>query len=1008
MRAFGIAVGRLAGRALYSSIECSPDCDSVDLNEWNDKLHEHFLRLSRSRSIQSSDESVFALEHGLTAEQIEDLRSAIRTHVARLQPSNQHRLAWVVYATESGYSYSGDEYWQTFADETPGWAARGNRYWLRSCFQYFAETFGGATPTGPWARQFSIIAWPITHAILPKDLQRHLARTLYDIRYLVRQEELDDPRSLGHLIRGRSRSTSSRFNQLTQEAVLIGQISAALLLRGQQGERTRILPTTLDRIATDLEEQRRAREWLGQAQAETTTRLRQRRLTPNRGTRGQLMPATSAEVRSEIASLALEPQMLLLADDPDWRVYVEIPDLSPLISRFPQLEEALRNSRCKVSGAVQDRWMARGRVLSGSRRVEIESWPRRNEALIQFEQSKPELERLFSADCLVRPGPVWLFEHQTDGFSREVKSKKVKPGRNYIVVRSDHLHTDSDWLVPIRLKAGDVHAVLLTVPSPIDSDFIPVAEALGLAVSAEIEVWPAGLAPASWDGTGRAVWRTTDTPRIGLRANLEIECLAIAIGAADAVSYDLPALVGGESCFVELPSMEVGTYKLSVVAGRGGSSASEIGSLEIVIREPYPWAPATDESSPLLVIPDPRAPTLEEFWEGNATFHVYGPSSCSVECHLSLYESRADAPFSETVLPAFTPPLEPRQWRKSISAHLDEMPNSHSAFDRTSRCQIEFRAHALGMFRLECERDSTPVRWIAKHVSRDGYRLRVVDDRGSDLNLDLKYFSYCAPEDGQHLDVASHVAAAGVSAPGGLYIARWDEEHQAVVVPDQIRSLQDLDVDPEVHLGTRSKRRAMELLRCIQTWQGAGLRGDLTALARRNKVVDTLLSALVDVLGNPGWMEAEKAFERNRDSRATNRLERFVATDSSDNLYGTMRDTCRRLDGNHRELRRVCVHRIATQEFRRHSVRRKLRQAPVQQLPSAHALFWLAQFALRLVSAPQTVQDWAHANFEFGLDHLYRQPKLLGIARFAVLVARRELTPEPLDLDVLYTGWDWE
>ena len=980
----------------------------MDLNEWEEKLREHFLRLSRDRSMQRSGAPVFALEHGLSSQQVEDLRGAVRAHVARLRPSNQHRLAWVVHATESGYAYSGDEYWQTFEDDTPGWAQRGDRNWLRACFRYFAGTFAGATPTGPWARHFSIIAWPITHAILPKDLQRHLARTLYDVRHALRREHLDEPATLGHLIRGRSRATSSRFQQLTQEAVLIGQISAALLLRGHQEERSRILPATLDRIATDLGEEQRAREWLRQAQAATATRLRQRRLTPSRGTRGQSLPTTTEEARSEMASLALEPQLLLLADDPAWKVYVEIPDLNPLIGRFPQLEDILRNSRCKVGGAVRGRPMARGQVLSGSRRVELESWPRQSEVLIQFEQSKPELDHLLGADCLVRPGPVWLFEHQTDEFAREVKSNRIKPGRKYIVVSSGQLPADNEWVAPMRLRPTGVHAVLLSVPSPVGSDFMPVAEALGLAVSTEIEVWPAGLAPASWDGTGRAEWRTTDTPRIGLRANVEIERLAIAISGVETVTSDLAALARGESCFVELPSMDVGTYQVSVIAGRNGASPSELGSFEIVVREPHPWASAADESSPLLVIPDPRAPTLEELWGGNATFHVYAPPSRTVECWLALYESRADIPFSETKLQAFSPPLEPSQWRKSISAHLAEMRDSQSAFDRTSRCQLEFRAQDLGTFRLECERESTPVRWVANHVGRDGYRLRVVDDRGSDLELDLQYFTFRAPEDAQPLDVATHVAAVGVPAQGGLYIAEWGEECQAVIVPDQVHSLQDLGVDPEVRRGPRSKRRALELLHRIQIWQSAGLRGNLSALTRRNRVVDTLLSAVVDALGNPGWMEAEKAFDRYRDSRAIDKLERSVATDGSYNLYGTVRNVCEKLDGNSRQLRQVCISWLARPEFTRSSAGAGRSPSPGRQPSTRHAPRWLAEFALRLVSAPQSVQVWAHPNFELGLDELLRQPKLLRAARFAVLIAHRELTQEPLDPDVLYTGWDWE
>lgn len=977
------------------------------LDEWEGKLCEHFLKLSRDRSVQRSEASVFALEHGLSPQQVEDLRVAVRAHVARLRPSDQHRLTWVVYATESGYAYSGNEYWQTFEDETPGWAVRGDRNWLRSCFRYFGEAFGGATPTGPWAQNFSIIAWPITHAILPKDLQRHLARTLYEIRYAIRQEQLDDPRTLGDLIRVRSHATSNRFQQLTQETFLIGQISAALLLRGHRDESSQILPTTLDRIATDLGEERRAREWLGQAQATTVTTLRQRRFAPQRGVRGQSMPATTEEARTELASLALEPQLLLLADDPTWRTYVEIPDLNPLIGRFPQLAEILSNSRCRVSGAIRGRPMARGQVLSGSRRVELEAWPGQSEVLVQFEQSAPELDHLLSADCLVRPGPIWLFEYQADGFAREVKGKRVKPGRKYIVVHSDDQAVDCEWLAPIRLKPRGVRGVVLSVPSPVGSDFMPVADALGLTVSTEIEVWPAGLSPASWDGTGRGEWRTTDAPLIGLRANIEIERVSIAIDGVG-VTSDLRALGRDESCFIELPVMDVGTYQLSVLAGSNGTSPSELGTLELVIREPRPWAPATDESSPLMVISDPRAPTLEDVWEGDATFHVYAPTSRTVECWLSLYESRANIPFSETKLPMFTPLLEPRSWRRAISGHFAEWSDAQEAFDRASRCQLEFRAEDLGTFRLECERAATPVRWAAKRVGRNGYRLRVVDDRGSGLDLDLRYFSFSKPEMGQALDVATHVATTAAAASGGLYVAEWGRERQAVIVPDSIRSLQDLAIDPQVRPGRRSKRRALEILGLIRTWQGAGLRGNLTALTGRNRVVGTLLSALVEVIGNPGWMEAERAFERSRDSRSIARLERFVATDPSRNLYALMRDQCQKLDRNRRQLRFDCIAGLAARVFRRDSGWHNRRAFAPQQLPSSHGAFWLAEFAFRLVSAPQSLQDWAHPKFEYGLDELFRHPKLLPIARFAVLVAHCELTQKPLDPDVLYTGWDWE
>ena len=206
-------------------------------------------------------------------------------------------------------------------------------------------------------------------------------------------------------------------------------------------------------------------------------------------------------------------------------------------------------------------------------------------------------------------------------------------------------------------------------------------------------------------------------------------------------------------------------------------------------------------------------------------------------------------------MPGFTAPLEPSGWRKAISAHLANLPDAQSAFDRTSRCQLEFRADGLGTFRLECERLSSPVRWVARDDRRDGYRLRVVDDRGSDSELDLQYFGFRTPEKSQPLDLATYAATPGAPAKGGLYLAQWDEEHQAIIVPEHVHSLRDLVVDPVVQRGARSQRRARQLVRSIQIWQSASLRGNLSALTYRNSVVNGLLSALVDVTGKPGWMD---------------------------------------------------------------------------------------------------------------------------------------------------------
>lgn len=185
----------------------------MELNDWQIRLEKHFGELRKGRSTIASGKSVFGLEHGLTATELKDLSGAIREQILAGAPSCNHRLAWIVYASELGYVYAGDEYWQTFEEETPGWIIYGERPWLRDCFFWFHEEFGGVKPSGRWAEHFSIICWPITHAVLPRDLQRQLARILFNLRHSFSAELFESPLMLGEFIAARSWNATSRFQK---------------------------------------------------------------------------------------------------------------------------------------------------------------------------------------------------------------------------------------------------------------------------------------------------------------------------------------------------------------------------------------------------------------------------------------------------------------------------------------------------------------------------------------------------------------------------------------------------------------------------------------------------------------------------------------------------------------------------------------------------------------------------------------------------------------------------
>ena len=174
------------------------DRDTATLTDIQDRLHAHFRSLAIAR--ERIGLPIFALEHGLNPAELERVNALLRArHKARL-PLAPHWLLWAVYASEAGYGYAGDEYWRSFEKQTPNWQFH-DRAKIKTWFGKFQKSFNGVVPSGPWAEQFSIIAWPITHALLPRYLQLQFAGLLYDLRFRLALASLDAG-SIGRLLAG--------------------------------------------------------------------------------------------------------------------------------------------------------------------------------------------------------------------------------------------------------------------------------------------------------------------------------------------------------------------------------------------------------------------------------------------------------------------------------------------------------------------------------------------------------------------------------------------------------------------------------------------------------------------------------------------------------------------------------------------------------------------------------------------------------------------------------------
>lgn len=977
----------------------------MDLRDWHNGLDEHFSALCARRSAEDGEQPVFALEHGLDEQEVGEVAAAVRSHILTGAARWEHRLPWVVYAAELGYLYSGDEYWQTFEERTPGWLVHGDRHWVRRCFRDFQQRYGGAEPTGPWARHFSIICWPITHAILPRDLQRQLAKILFELRHALTSDALSTPRRLGELIAGRSWGTSSRFQQLAQEPLLIGQIAAALLLQGERRASSLILPATLSRIGQDLDRERRARAWMRGARESAQRNVR---FQHGVGTGGGGQAGGEDDRARRQTRLGVEPRLVLRpAADGRWDVVLEVPDFSHVPARFPSLRDPLVGSRCRVAGS-SGRRLARGRLMYGPQRILLRRWPPDDQPLLEFERSSPELEYLLSTECFLRPGPTWLFKVASDGLAYELRAAHARAGNKYVLVSRDALTAvGTAFVTPAVLQCEGVEGILLDLPDALTSEISDLLDTLGVPRARTVEIWPAGLVPARWDGEGNVEWLSTETPCVGVRADHHVQAF---IAELDSQVVEVEPSRPGEPVFIELPWLGVGQHTLRVsVRATGEEPAPAPAILDIQVREPRSWVPGGSSQSALLVVVDPGTPTLEQLWEGDVDVEVHGPRGRQVECHVAFYRKGGTLPHFERMLPALRIPVSPGAWTAFVEKQVKKDRNTQNAYDLAHSCEVGFRAGELGAFTLTVEREFAPLRWAVSR-SRHALHLRAIDDTGEQEATEVRLYEFNTPDVGRALDAAAFCAGTGAEARSGLYVAHTGGHHKAIVIPPEVRTFADLRVEPRLTSRHRTPSDVVALLRLLELWAGARLTGSLSSRFMRSKVLESVLAEVFRLVGGDRWAATERSLELHSGEEAVReatraisprreeaRLGCVVARDAHELAFMTPEERVRRLAELGRRFLGISAPR-----------NRLDRLTGVERPEGPHHPAWLSEFALRLASCPAGLVEWAGENLEDAVRRLLEVPALARGARFMVLAIRRSGAPESAAGGLLYYGWEWQ
>lgn len=953
----------------------------LSLDEWLERVEQHFSELARARS--GSGFPLFALEHGLSEDDVDAIGTLLKARLAEGARLSRHWLLWVVYATELGYDYDGEEYWTSFEERTPKWwqsVTSSRRNQLREWFAKFHATYDGVRPTGPWAEHFSIIAWPITHAVLPKYLQWQFARNLFSLRYQLAHLESTTPEFVGNLLAANAWDTSSRFQQFAEQEELTGRIVLALLTdREVEGQSPIYLPT-LRRLVSDLEQVQAAREWLKETRLLVADRLKGAVQTRDGSPGGRETRTPALTVH---APLRLRPTVTLRrSSKAEWSAVLDIPSFAPAAKVNPELRAFLASTRCKIAG-INDGWLARRWLLTGPRRRVLTSWPAKDAPLIGFEQSNESLVQLVNAEARLPVGPVWLFRIGNDNIiARPILTRVVRPGGKYVLLTEATLPWRDSLLRSSTIECDGVNAAALSIPTALSSQDLDVLDHLGLAVARTIRIAPAGLIARAWDGEGDSEWLTTDTPCFSIVCDHPLDHYKIRLGGGPDTTVTAPSV--GVPIFLKVSPLPPGKHTLTVKGRRQYHGVAEVeGTVTLNVREPEPWVSGTTAHAGLVIALDPPDPTLDGFWEGNVGLSILGPAGHVVTCSITLGSAGGKELLSEPI-GSFPLPVTTADWRKHYGPFVS---NERRAwiYPEAAAGRFVISGEELGEYAISLERSVKPVRWAYRTIHRAA-TLRLIDECGMDTEAACRLFSFATPAQPVALDIATIQAAFEIQLPGGLFEVKHGEFTDTIIVSPQVtgglQNLESLAVQPDLRPLSAPDSDVFDMLSLLSLWSEARAVGPLVRI-RHVKVLKRLLSRLYAALCGGSWAQAEDSYLSNHGSEPT--LQRLLH--SVGDPYGFA--LVLRRDFDRMEAGKDTGVRWFAQVAARYHV------CPDEGF---------CEFALRLASVPYQLLRWPRP----ALEPLFREIKERSVLlRGARLVALLAITSDPQSRDMPVPRWQW-
>jgi hypothetical protein len=927
------------------------------LEFFHDLLDAHFRTIHEHRQQLDPPVSVFALEHGLSADDLMLLQDAVRTAHREdgfARTANRLWLPFAVHAAEVGYIYDGVEYWPIYAKETPSWTdSEYERDRVRDWLRRFSREYGGAIPKGAWAKTFKKIAWPITHAVLPRYLQVQLAKMLSDYRSAW-PSLLDDPEGLGVRLHSWSRHYTDRLEKFCQNTALVGHVAVALLLSGEDERSPYIEHSTLERLVESLNSERQSRRWLQDARRSART-VRTRNFRPTGSSSGQ-------EAQQKRLPAATDPKLYLRRERGVWKAYAALPDLRTLQYNLPNVYDELRRSRAVVAGARQI--IPTGGLLFATTPVELASWPSPEDAFLQLQRAPREVNLLIADQCRITNGPWWVFRRKPGEPAVEVKGKFVRPNCRYAVVgASDLAPLDVVWCSRAEIAVEGVFAYELEVPATLSESDANALVAAGISVVSDVSIRPVGVVASSWDGEGSVEWLAGEPALIAIHAEHSPAKARLTINGEP---YYMDWPTGEAELFLSLDGLAVGTHEIVVSLGDpDGDGRKTDGTLIATVRDRQVLTQGGSAGEGIRLRTSPAQPSLPELWDGHAVLEVDGPQGTSAELKITLRDG--DDSELGTYRRTIELPVTGDDWRRMFD-RLRALPELAKHYDAADVAEIGVSRAGVGFTTLTCERGFQGLRWVVSARHREGgYVARLIDRTDGDP-ITVEFFSVERPLIGT--PYAADGEFVGPVRGGLLWATNGEQVAAQVIPPDANQLIQVGIVQPSVPIGQRSLIEVQKLMRHHRQWKDAELPAHPFGLRERQRVLDAFTTAIAAMLAPGKWASFE------------HRIAGLASTEVDLNrAHALIGDT---------PIQRAAATAIASNLWRWDSPGALIQgfsQATAQLTAAAGMPDATkgARFLLQLASSPGELLDWAEAERIKYLRCVLTDPVLIRAARFAVL-----------------------